>query len=335
MSSTRRSFAAALGAAVLGAAVLGVGTLLASSAAMAYPDKPIRVIIPVVAGGSTDQAARLLQMTIERQKGLPQPLAIVNNGAAGGVVGTRMIKDAEPDGYTIGAWHMGLLTAPAMGVVDYDHSAYELIAQVGAVSVGLAVRSDSAIKSVSDLVATAKARPGEVTSAMNIGLLPHFVPLMLGQEAGVRFRFVQAGGGAVRLKSVLGGHTEFSLFSLSEMLSFGPSGIRPIVLFDAKRDPRLPDVGTTPEAGYKLTFGERIMFLAPKGTPAPRLEVLRTALRAAVEDPEFQAKYRDQGVDPVFVPGDQLRAQLDQQMTGIRAVADEIKAAMAAEKKAN
>jgi tripartite-type tricarboxylate transporter receptor subunit TctC len=316
------------------ALALGAG-LLASFAASAYPDKPVRVIIPVVAGGSTDQLARVYQMTIERQKGLSQPMAIVNNGAAGGVVGTRMIKDAEADGHTIGAWHMGLLTAPAMGVVDYDHTAYELIAQVGAVSVGLAVKSESAIKTVSDLVAAAKTRPGEVTSAMNIGLLPHFVPLMLGQEAGVRFRFVQAGGGAVRLKSVLGGHTEFSLFSLSEMISFGPSGIRPIVLFDAQRDPRLPDVGTTVEAGYKLTFGERIMFLAPKGTPAARLDVLRKAMRAASEDPEFQAKVREQGVDPVFVPGDELRAQLDRQMVSIKAVADEIKAAMAAEKKSN
>jgi tripartite-type tricarboxylate transporter receptor subunit TctC len=316
------------------AVAFGAG-LLASFSASAYPDKPVRVIIPVVAGGSTDQLTRLFQMTIERQKGLPQPMAIVNNGAAGGVVGTRMIKDAEPDGHTIGAWHMGLLTAPAMGVVDYDHTAYELIAQVGAVSVGLAVKSDSAIRTVSDLVAAAKARPGEVTSAMNIGLLPHFVPLMLGYEAGVRFRYVQAGGGAVRLKSVLGGHTEFSLFSLSEMISFGPSGIRPIVLFDAQRDSRLPDVGTTIEAGYKLTFGERIMFLAPKGTPAARLDVLRKAMRAASEDAEFKAKVREQGVDPVFVPGDELRAQLDRQMVAIKAVADEIKAAMAAEKKAN
>ena len=317
------------------AACAGAAALLLAWGADAYPDKPIRVIVPVVAGGSTDQVARLFQMAIDKQKSLSQPLVIVNNGAAGGVVGTRMIKDAEPDGHTIGAWHMGLLTAPAMGVVEYDHSAYELIAQVAAVPVGLAVRTESSIRTVSDLIAAAKARPGEVTAAMNIGLLPHFVPLMLGQEAGVRFRYVQAGGGAVRLKSVLGNHTDFSLFSLAEMISFGPSGIRPIVLFTATRDPRLPDTGTMIDAGYKLTFGERIMFLAPRGTAAARLDVLRTALRGAMADPEFQTKFAGLGLDAVFVPGDRLRPELDQQMTAIKAVADDIKAAMAAEKKTN
>lgn len=319
---------------VLAAGAWCAGLLLSGTAA-AYPDKPIRVIIPVVAGGSTDLVARVFQATMERLKTLPQPIAIVNNGAAGGVVGTRMIKDAEPDGHTIGIWHMGLLTAPAMGVVEYDHTAYELIGQIGAVPVGLAVKSDSPIKSVTDLIAAAKARPGEVTAAMNVGLLPHFVPLMLAHETGVKFRFVQSGGGALRLKSVLGSHTEFSLFSVPEFLSYGPSGIRPITLFADKRDPRVPDVGTTVEAGYKLTFGERIMVLAPKATPAARIDVLRKAFRTAAEDPENIAKLRDQGVDPVFVPGDQLKLQLDSQMVGIRAVADEIKAATAAEKKAN
>ncbi|MBM3524814.1 MAG: hypothetical protein FJX57_17850, partial [Alphaproteobacteria bacterium] len=180
---TRRTLLAAAVAATLGV----------PNVAAAYPDKPIRVIIPVVAGGSTDLVARLFQATIDRIKALPQPMAIVNNGAAGGVVGTRMIKDAEPDGHTIGVWHMGLLTAPAMGVVEYDHTAYELIGQIGAVPIGLAVKTDSPIKSVTDLIAAAKARPGEVTAAMNVGLLPHFVPLMLAHETGVKFRFVQSG----------------------------------------------------------------------------------------------------------------------------------------------
>ncbi|MBL8700854.1 MAG: tripartite tricarboxylate transporter substrate binding protein [Alphaproteobacteria bacterium] len=309
--------------------------LAAPGVAAAYPDKPIRVVVPVVAGGSTDLVARSFQMAIEKLKALPQPMVIVNNGAAGGVVGTRMIKDAEPDGHTIGAWHMGLLTAPAMGVVEYDHTAYDLIAQVGAIPIGLAVKDDSPVKTVADLVAAAKARPGEVTAAMNVGLLPHFVPLMLAHETGVKFRFVQAGGGAVRLKSVLGGHTEFSLFSVPEFLSYTPSGIRPIVVFTDKRDPRVPNVGTTAESGFKLTFGERVMYLAPKGVPAARMEVLRAAIRTAMADPELIAKLREQGVDPIYVPGPELKTQLDEQMVRIKAVADEIKAAMAAEKKSN
>ncbi len=291
----------------------------------AYPDRPIRVIVPVVAGGSTDLVARTLQGAIDRQKLLPQPLAIVNNGAAGGTVGTRMIKDAAPDGYTLGVWHMGLLTAAAMGVTEYDHTAYDLVAQIGTIPIGLAVRSDSKIRNVQDLVAAAKARPGQVTAAMNIGLLPHFVPLMLAHETGVQFRWVQAGGGAVRLQSVLGGHTEFSLFSVPELLNFGPQGVRPIVLFSTARDPRLPDLGTTREAGYKTTFTEVIMWLAPKGTPPERLEVIRRALSGAMGDADVVDRFDKQGIDRGFLTGAELRRILDEKLVGIRAVAAEIK----------
>ena len=171
------------------------------------------MIIPIAPGGQTDIVARLLQQTIDKKKLLPQPIVVVNNAAAGGTTGTRQVKDSEADGYTIGMFHMGLLTAPAMGVVDYDHSAFEMIGQVGRTPVGMGALADSRFKSIQDVLADAKAKPETVTVAMNIGLLPHFVPLMFEQDAGVKFRYVQAGGGAVRLKSLLGKHTELSLFA--------------------------------------------------------------------------------------------------------------------------
>jgi tripartite-type tricarboxylate transporter receptor subunit TctC len=79
----------------------------------AYPEKPVRMIIPIAAGGQTDVVARLLQNTIDKKKLLPQPIAIINNAAAGGSTGTRQVRDSEPDGYTVGMFHMGLLTAPS------------------------------------------------------------------------------------------------------------------------------------------------------------------------------------------------------------------------------
>ncbi len=300
---------------------------LAATPVLAYPEKPIRIIVPVVAGGSTDLVARLFQMTIDQKKLLPQPLVIVNNGAAGGTVGTRMIKEAEPDGYTLGIWHMGLLTAAAMGVTDYDHTAYDLVGQVGAIEVGLAVKSDSKIQSLKDLVAEAKARKGEVSAATNIGLLPHFVPLMFGREAGVEFRWVQAGGGAVRLRSVLGNHTEFSLFSVPEFVTYGPQGIRPLTVFSDSRHPRIANVPTAKEAGYNFTFSEAILWLAPKGTPQARLDVMAKAIEAAMQDADFKKRYDEQGIDPAYIPGSPLKAVLDQRMAGITAGAAPVKPA--------
>lgn len=299
--------------------------LFASAPVAAYPEKPIRIIVPVAAGGSTDLVARLFQMTIDRLKLLPQPLVIVNNSAAGGTVGTRMIKDAEPDGYTLGIWHMGLLTAAAMGVTDYDHTAFDLVGQVGSIEIGLAVKSDSKIQSLKDLVAEAKSRPGQVSAATNIGLLPHFVPLMFAREAGVEFRWVQAGGGSVRLRSVLGNHTEFSLFSVPEFVTFGPQGIRPLVVFSEARYPRVADVPTARELGYNFTFSEAILWLAPKGTPQARIDVIAKAIEAAMRDDEFKKRYEEQGIEPAYIPGTRIRSVLDQRMVGIKAVAAQVK----------
>jgi tripartite-type tricarboxylate transporter receptor subunit TctC len=276
-----------------------------------YPEKPVRLIVPIAAGGQTDVVARLLQQTIDRRKLLPQPIVVVNNAAAGGTTGTRQVRDSEADGYTLGMFHMGLLTAPAMGVVDYDHGAFELVGQVGRTEVGIGGLADGRFKTIQEAVTAAKEKPETITVAMNIGLLPHFVPLMFEQDAGIRFRYVQAGGGAVRLKSVLGKHTELSLFSGPEFLLFRSQGIRPLVMFSDARTPELPDVPTAKEIGVGTVFEERVIAFAPKGTPDDRLKVIATALRAALDDPELIERYKGLGIDRVFIEGPKLRQLLD------------------------
>jgi putative tricarboxylic transport membrane protein len=282
-----------------------------SAFAANFPEKPVRMIVPIAPGGQTDVVARLLQLTIDKRKLLPQPIVVINNAAAGGTTGTRQVKEAEPDGYTIGVFHMGLLTAPAMRVVDYDHSAFELIGQIGRTQVGMGGLADGRFKSIQDVLSEAKAKPDTVTVAMNIGLLPHFVPLMFQQDAGARFRYVQSGGGAVRLKSVLGKHTELSLFSGPEFLLFQSQGIKPLVMFSEERAPELPDVPTAKEIGVGTVFEERIIAFAPKGTPKSHLEVVAAALRAAMDDPEVAERYKGLGIDRVFIDGIKLKGLLD------------------------
>jgi tripartite-type tricarboxylate transporter receptor subunit TctC len=299
------------------------------SVSAGYPEKPVRMIVPIAAGGQTDVVARLLQNTIDKRKLLPQPLVVVNNAAAGGATGTRQIKDSEADGHTIGMFHMGLLTAPAMGVVDYDHSAFELIGQVGRTQVGMGTLADGRFKTIQDALAAAKERPETVTVAMNIGLLPHFVPLMFEQDSGVRFRYVQSGGGAVRLKSILGKHTELSLFSGPEFLLFQPQGIKPLVMFSDARTPELPDVPTAREIGVGTVFEERVIAFAPKGTPKERLEIIATALRAAMNDPELAERFKGLGIDRVFMDGPKLGQLLDDLKGPIARVGDAVRKARA------
>jgi tripartite-type tricarboxylate transporter receptor subunit TctC len=312
------------------AAAAGALPLASGRAASAgYPEKPVRMIVPIAPGGQTDVVARLLQTTIEKKKLLPQPIVVVNNAAAGGATGTRQVKDSEPDGHTVGMFHMGLLTAPAMGVVDYDHSAFELIGQVGRTHVGLGGLADGRFKTIQDALAAAKAKPETVTVAMNIGLLPHFVPLMFEQDAGARFRYVQAGGGAVRLKSILGKHTELSLFSGPEFLLFQPQGIKPLVMFSETRMPELPDVPTARDIGIGTVFEERVIAFAPKGTPSDRIEIIATALRGALDDPDIVERFKGLGIDRVFIEGPRLRGLLDELKGPIAKVGDAVRKARA------
>jgi tripartite-type tricarboxylate transporter receptor subunit TctC len=306
---------------------------LTTAKAAGYPEKPVRTIIPIAPGGQTDVVARLLQQTIDKHKLLPEPLVVVNNAAAGGSAGTRLVKEADPDGYTIGVFHMGLLTAPAMGVVDYDHTAFEMIGQVGRTQIGMGCLESNRFKSIKDVIAEAKSKPDSITVAMNIGLLPHFVPLMFAQGAGITFRFVQAGGGAVRLKSLLGGHTELSLFSGPEFLLYKAQGIRPLVMFSEERAPELPDVPTAKEVGAGTVFEERVIVFAPKGTPKDKLDVIAKAFQIAMDDPEVAERYKGLGIDRVFIDGPKLKGMLDDLKEPIKKVGDVVKATRAGQQK--
>jgi tripartite-type tricarboxylate transporter receptor subunit TctC len=164
---------------------------------------------------------------------------------------------------------------------------------------------------------------------MNIGLLPHFVPLMFEQDAGAKFRYVQAGGGAVRLRSILGKHTELSLFSGPEFLLFESQGIRPLVMFSDARLPELPAVPTAKEIGIGTVFEERIIAFAPKGTPKARLDVIAGALRAAMDDPELVERYKGLGIDRVFLDRDKLKGVLDGLKGPITRVGDSVRKAKA------
>ncbi len=328
MTNVTRRTALKLGAA---AGLMPFG--FSGAQAAGFPEKPIRMIVPIAAGGQTDVVARLLQSAIDKNKLLPQPIVVVNNAAAGGSIGTRMVRDAAPDGYTVGVFHMGLLTAPAVDVVDYDHTAFDLIGQAARTQVGLGCLEGSRFKSIQDVIAEAKAKPETVTVAMNIGLLPHFVPLMFAQQAGISFRFVQAGGGAVRLKSILGQHTELALFSGPEFLLFKSQGIRPLVMFSEERVPELSDVPTAKEVGVNTVFEERVIAFAPKGTPKANLEVIGKALEAATKDPEVIERFKGLGVDGIYIDGPKLTAMLDELKGPIDKVGEVVKRARAEQPK--
>ncbi len=314
-------------ASVLATTFLATTALAATSgtaAAQDYPSQPIRVIVPTQQGGSTDNIARLFQDAIQRGGHLSQPMVVANVTGAGGTVGTRQIKDAEPDGYTLGVWHTGLVTSRAMEVTEYDHDGFEVIAQTGSIPLGLAVREGGAFATVEDLIAAAKQRPNEIRMATNIGLTVHFVPLVFQDAAGIEFRYVQTGGGSRRLQSVLGDHTDVALFSTQEFLNYAPSGLKPIVLFAEERHPKLPDLPTARELGYDVVWDEAFLWLAPAGTPDEVVETIADALEAAFADERIQTAFEEQAMNVVFQRREEVTAMLDELRLRAQAVAGDI-----------
>lgn len=303
-------------------------TMLAAVAgevmAQEFPSQPVRVIVPTQQGGSTDNIARLFQEAIQRGGHLAQPMVVANVTGAGGTVGTRQVKDADPDGYTLGVWHTGLVTARAMEVTEYDHDGFEVIAQTGSIPLGLAVREGGPFATIEDLVEAAKARPNEIRMATNIGLTVHFVPLIFQDAAGIEFRYVQTGGGSRRLQSVLGEHTDVALFSTQEFLNYAPSGLVPIVLFAEERHPKLPDLPTAQEIGYDVAWDEAFLWLAPVGTPDEVVETIGDALEAAFSDERVQTTFEEQAMKTDFKRRDEATAMLDELRVRATAVAGDI-----------
>lgn len=266
-----------------------------------YPDQPIKIIVPTAAGGGHDTMARIFQRTIQEESILPEKMVIVNIPGAGGAVGTRKIKDSPNNGYTIGIWNPNaLISAKLMGITNYDHNDYEIIAMTGYTDLGMGVKTDSSITSVADLIMQAQAKPSSMQLATEIGTATHIIPMILGDQAGFEFRIVNAGGGSKRLASILGGHTDISIFSSQALINFSESGIRPLLLFSESRSPLLPNTPTAKESGIDIVLNESRIWLAPKGTAPQNLDVLRHALKSAMESPEAQKQMENLGISPVY-----------------------------------
>lgn len=294
--------------------MLAAATLVALPAlaqAEDYPNKPVRAIVPTNAGGSVDSVARIIQRYADTDADFGQKIAVVNMDGAGGTIGTRAVHDAEPDGYTIGLWHEGLITSAVMGVTDFDHANFTILGITGYSEIGLGTAADGPISDFTDLLAKAKASPDSVSVATNVGLAVHFVPLMMQEKAGIKLHYVQVGGGAKRFPSVAGKHTDVAIFAVSEFIQWKDAGLKPLVIFSDERMPELPDVPTAKEMGIDLVANGMRIWIAPKGIPDDAKTKLTALLKTAVESPEGKQAFIDAGFRPVFIGPQETVAILD------------------------
>jgi tripartite-type tricarboxylate transporter receptor subunit TctC len=196
----------------LAAVLLSAG--LAATASAQYPDRPIKMIVPWAAGGDTDNIFRPLAPLLQKQLG--QTVVIANVGGASGTVGAREAKNSPADGYTIYAMHDYIHLVHYSGLTDVKYTDFDPICLVAATPSVLTASPKTPWKTFQELVADAKARPGQITVGATLSSTSHIFPASIEKAAGVKFKYVSYEGLAPRMNAILGGHVDLTDANLTQ-----------------------------------------------------------------------------------------------------------------------
>tara|TARA_B100000927_G_scaffold68643_3_gene54265 strand:- start:1529 stop:2626 length:1098 start_codon:yes stop_codon:yes gene_type:complete len=286
-----------------------------------FPSRPITVIVPFNAGGGSDIFTRIFQKAIRENNLSPHPLVVENQGGAGGTIGSRITKDAPPDGHIIMCLHDGIYTAQHYGNADWGPDDFEPIAATGRSGVVIAVAEDSEYISLAALMAEAKERPYELVFGTNLGAPNHYSALFVQNgKPGSKFRFTQTGGGSNRLNQLIGGHVDVTGFSVAEYAQYKEAGIRALAVLSEEREPALPDLPTALEQGVDATHSLMQFWWAPKGTPRERVDYIADVLGQAMKTPYVQERLSYLQIEPIFLTGEALKAKVTERGDRLNAI---------------
>ena len=270
--------------------------------AQAYPNRPIKIVVPFPAGGPTDGMARIISDRLGTVLG--QSIIIENRGGgAGGSVGAKVVASADPDGYTILLTPGGsLTTGPAVHKnIGYDPG--KVFTPVGLLTESpqiMSVHPDVPVKTLPELVAYAKANPGKLTwGSQGFGTSPHLLAEMFKLETGLNIVHVPYRGTAPVLAAILAGEIQIVADASTTSLPHIQAGkLRPLAVPMAQRFSKLSDVPTTAEVGYpKLLAPFWLGVVAPAGTPHDIVNKLNAAFRDSLAPPETRARLANLGAE--------------------------------------
>jgi tripartite-type tricarboxylate transporter receptor subunit TctC len=266
-----------------------------------YPTKPITVIVPFPAGGSTDVAGRLLLNAMSKTLG--QNIVVENVGGASGTVGMGRVTRANPDGYTLGVGTIGThVIVPALSKKPpYDAIAqFEPIGLIGSAGMTLIARPNMPAKSLKEFVSYLQANKSKVNyGSAGIGSMAHYGCVMFLSSVGVDATHVPYRGTAPAMTDLMGGQIDFMCDQPTGTAQFVSSGkVKGIAILSNEKMSQLPGVPTAASQGYKDT-NVRVWtaHFAPKGTPPDIVKRLNEAMMAATKDPQISAQAKAMGLD--------------------------------------
>lgn len=283
---------------LLAAALAALST---RSMAQAWPTKPIRMIVPLAPGGTADIIARLY--ADELGKALGQNVVVDNKTGAGGTIASAEAARAAPDGYTIlvisqgtMVFNVGLYPKPGYDPVKNFAS----VALAGSVSNVLIVHPDNPAKTVADLIAQAKAKPGELTySSGGTGTSHHLSSVLFERDAGVKLQHVPYRTATAGIMGVANGEVTMAFYNTPTVVGLIKGGkLKALAITSAQRSELLPDVPTMVEQGMKdYVFSTWMGYAVPQGTPAPVIEKLNAEMIRIGQLPAVAEKMKSQGID--------------------------------------
>ena len=297
--------------------VCGVVAILALHAATAwcqasYPAKAVRIVVPYAAGGPYDEVARVLAPRLHEIWG--QPVIVDPRGGAGGNLGTDMVAKAPPDGYTLLIGNAGPITINASLYKKLPYDPQKDLAPVTLMMTSpmvLVVHPSVPVKSVKDLVALAKSKPGRINYASaGVGNLQHLGMELLQSLAGMKMNHVPYKGAAPAFVDVIGGQVELMFANITGAMPHVHSGrLRAAAVSSAKRSPVLPSVPSVAETYPQFDITTWMGFFAPGGTPRDIVAKVGDDMRRVLQRPDLRERFAAQGAEVVAAPPAEL-AQL-------------------------
>jgi tripartite-type tricarboxylate transporter receptor subunit TctC len=277
--------------------------LAASTAAFGqtYPTKPLRLVIPFPPGGSNDVVGRMIAFQLSDRLG--KSVVVDNQGGAGGIIGTEAVARATPDGYTLLLISVAHAFGASMYKLPYDPiGAFAPVALLGTGPVVLAVNAKLPVNSLQELIALAKAKPGELNYATaGVGSFQHLASALFKLQSGLDIVHIPFKGGGPAMADVIAGNTQIAIGSLIQTLPHIRTGrLKPLGVGSEKRVPALPDVPTISEGGvpgYEATNWWGVV--APAGTPKPVIDRLHHELSMILATSETKKRFESEGGEAV------------------------------------
>ena len=294
-------------------AALALASVAGAAHAQAWPSKPVSLVVPFPAGGTTDVLARALAERLSPAIG--QPVIVENKPGAGATIGADYVAKAKADGHTllIGAVHHTIASS-VYKKLPYDfQKGFEPVTVIAMVPNVLVVNARTPAKNVNELVALIKAKPAEASYGSNgNGTAQHLIGTQFQQQTGTRLQHIPYKGSGPLATDLLGGQILMSFDTITPVLPHIKAGkLRPLAVTTAKRSPALPDVPTLQEAGLKdFDIGTWFGVLAPVGTPKPVLDRLSAEATKIIQSPDFRKRMDDIGAQPVGNSPAEMAAQI-------------------------